>query len=188
MNVENFLRNALDQKKIKTEQLVTLQTKEAEFIEKEKELDDLLKKAQLDYDNCLRSNLTGDVSNQALSKSKSHFKELNDSIGEIKENLRILTDLKSQLKNELSYLDMDLIGQRGGLFGNLAKQSYEEMASNKKLNEKLVIGYALYRRSNEFPVSWGRYLELCFQAPNEQDLQSADEKLKASSGLLRDLI
>lgn len=184
MDVENFLRNALDQKKIKTEQLSILKSKESEFLEKEKELSDLLKKAQSNYDNCLRSNLTGSVSNDELAEAKGYVKELTDSIGGVKENIKILAELKSKLTNELNLINSDISGQQAILCTGIIKEMVAEVSKDKKFYQKLISAYAVYYRSNEFPKHWETFLLKCFPW-KEDNFQIALGKLKEDNELLR---
>lgn len=186
MDVKNFLRNALDQKKIKTEQLSILKSKESEFLEKEKELSDLLKKAQSNYDNCLRSNLTGCISNDELAEAKGYVKELTDSIGEVKENIKIIVELEPKLTNELNLINSDIVGQQAVLCTGIINEIFLELSKDRKLYQKLILAYSVFYRSNEFPKHWETFLMKCFAYPTETELREAFDKLKESNELLRD--
>ena len=188
MNIESLqiVKNAIEQKRIKSTQLLTLQTKEAEEIEKEVKLSKLLEQAKLDHDACMRNHLVGSASDQEVMNSRSNLKDLSNRLQETRENIKFITETRIKLNHEISDLTGDLTVHRGILCSSLAKESYDEMATNKKLNEKLAYGYAAFRKTGHYDRSWNRFILDCFPIPSERDMQLAEEKLKASNDFMRD--
>lgn len=186
MNLFQFLKNAIQQKRIKNQQLVALQEKEVEFLEKEVEFSKLLEKAKLNNDDCMRSYLSGNISDQEMQEAKAHLKELANSFEEVRENIKFITQTRIGLNREIGTLDGEVTVYRSLLCGELAKEVYEEMAANRKLNEKLLVGYSAFHQSGDCDRSWVRFLTMAFNSPSENDLQAAKDKLKKDHELLRD--
>lgn len=184
MSSENFLKNAISEKSIKNKQLSALQAKETEFFKRESEISDLLKQAQSKYDNCIRANLAGNVTDQELMESKLNLKGLSDSLLEIKENFRILVEVKAKLMSEISVINGDLSVHKAILCGELAQEKYTELSKDKKLYQKLIDGYAAFCGSTELIKSWEVYLSKCFEYPPEEAMRVAEQKLKDSNEIL----
>ena len=188
MNKEylQIVKNSVEQKRIKNQQLLVLQTKEPEEIEKEAKLSKLLEQAKLDHDVCMRNHLVGSASDQDLMKSKNNLKELSDCLQETRETIKFIAETRIKLNREIGDLDMDLTTYRSALCGELAKESHDEMATNKKLNEKLAYGYAVFLKTGHYDRSWNRFILDCFPIPSERDMQLAEQKLKAGNDFMRD--
>jgi hypothetical protein len=181
-----IVKNGIEQRNIKSKQLCALQAKEVEVSEKETKLLKLLEQAGLDHESYMRSNLTGDASDQVLQESKINLKELADSIQETKETLKFISETRTKLNFEISYLNGDIAVHRGILCLKLAREAHDEMAANKKLNEKLVAGYAAFISSGDYDRSWPRFLMCNFPHPSEPNIKLAVEKFKASNEFMRD--
>ena len=186
MNTENFLKNAISEKAIKNKQLSCLREKETEFIRKESEINDLLKKTQSDYDNCIRANLAGNASDEELRKFKNNLKGLSDSLQEVKENIKILTETKVKLNREISDISGDLSVHREIFCNNLSNSFFVDLLKEKKLYQRLVDGYAAFCKSTSLIKSWEVYLSKCFEYPPEEAMRLAEDKLKQTNELLRD--
>lgn len=188
MNNESFqiVKNSIEQKRIKNKQLLALQTKELEEIEKEAKLSKLMEQAQLNHEACMRSSLTGSTSDQEVIDSRSNLKDLSNRLQETRENIKFIAETRIKLNHEIGDLTGDITVNRSILCGELAKESYDEMATNKKLNEKLVSGYAAFCKSGHYDRSWNQFILYCFPPPSERDMQPAEEKLKANNDFMRD--
>lgn len=182
----SVLKNLLEDRKIKDKQLSSLRSKEVKFIEKESELSKLLEKTQSKHDDCIRLNLSGNISDQQLGESKNNLKELTNDLQEVKENLRILTELKAQLMTELSFINGDIDVHRAIFCGKLAEEKFDKFAKDRKLHKKLVDYYAIFYRSTTITKGWEHFLPKCFAFPSEVELQTAFDKLKESNEFLRD--
>ena len=181
-----IVKNSTEQKRIKNKQLLVLQTKEPEEIEKEAKLSKLLEQAKLDHDACMRNHLVGSASDQDLMESKNNLKELSDCLQETRETIKLIAETRIKLNHEISDHDGNITTYRSGLCRELAKELHDEMAINKKLNEKLAYGYAAFCKSGHYNMSWGQFLADCFPFPSEHDRQLAEDKLKANNDFMRD--
>lgn len=181
-----ILKNGIEQRNIKSKQLSALQTKGVEETEKEAKLSKLLEQAGLDHETCMRSNLVGNASDQDLKESKINLKELADSLQETKEALKLIAETRTKLNLEIYNLNDEIAVHRGILCLKLAREAQDEMAANKKLNEKLAAGYAACVLSGDYDRSWPRFLMCSFPHPSEHDMQLAVEKFKVSNDFMRD--
>lgn len=181
-----IVKNSTEQKRIKSKQLLVLQTKEPEEIEKEAKLSKLLEQAKLDHDACMRNHLVGSASDQDLMESKNNLKELSACLQETRETIKLIAETRIKLNDEISDHDGNITMYRSGLCGELAKEFHDEMATNKKLNEKLAYGYAVFRETGHPNRSWERFILNCFPPLSERDRQLAEEKLKANNDFMRD--
>lgn len=181
-----IVKNGIEQLRIKKQQLLALQTKEADENEKISKFNKLLEQAMIDHEACMRSNLVGNASDKNLDESKSNLKELADSLQEAKEKLQLISDTRAKLNSEVSTLNGDLTVHRSILCAKLAKDTHDEMVANKKINEKLVVGYAAFLASGDHDTSWTRFLLLNYPLPSEHEMNLAVEKFRANNEFMRD--
>lgn len=181
-----IVRNSSEQLKIKKQQLLNLQTKEVEANERAVKLAKLLEQAELDHQTCMLANLAGNANDQEIIESKIIMKGLIDSLQEAQDDIKLLSETRPKLMSEISALEGDRTVHRSILCAKMANEAHEEMASNRKLKEKLVAGYAPFRASGDFDTSWTRYLLLNYPLPSEHEINLAAEKFRASNDFMRD--
>ncbi len=109
-----------------------------------------------------------------------------DSLQEAKEILKSISETRAKLNSEISPLNDDITIHRGILCLKLTREVHDEMAANKKLNEKLAAGYAACILSGDYDRSWTRFLLCSFPHLSEHDMQLAVEKFKASNDFMSD--
>ena len=181
-----IVKNGIEQLRIKKQQLLALQTKEADENTKISKLNKLLEQAMIDHETCMRSNLVGNASDQDLKESKANVKGLGDSLQEANETLISISETRAKLNYEISDINDEIAVHRATICHKLAREEHAEMAANKKLNEKLAGGYAAFLSSSDYDRSWARFLVCCFPHPSERDIQLAVGKLKQSNDFMRD--
>lgn len=182
-----LLHSNLEQYKALSNQLSILGKKETEEIENQSRLREMVKQAEQKYEGCLKANLTGVAGDQELEKAKAELKKLNESYDESKQRLGLIQQMRGNLNNEAGDLRGDVRLYRGLVCLNMARESQAEMEGNKKLNEKMIAGYAAFLSATGEPDrSWRRFIYDCFPEPSERDINLAVEKFKASNDFMSD--
>ncbi|WP_110382374.1 hypothetical protein [Nitrosomonas ureae] len=90
---------------IPQKQLLALEKKAAEEVEKVTKLTKLLEQAEIDHEACLHSNLAGNTTDQKLEESKSNLRKLADSIQDANERSYPMQKIKDKLLIEIYDLE-----------------------------------------------------------------------------------
>lgn len=180
------LKNMTEERKVKIKQLSVFQAKEDEKNAEAARLNELLEQAKKSHDALILSNLSGIASDENLKESKINLNGLADSVQEIKDTIKLISEAKAKLNQEIESLSDDIKVRRGDLCRKSAEEAYVETSTNKKLNEKLVAGYAACMLGNPYDRSWLAFLARSFPHPSERDMQLAVEKFKASNEFMAD--
>lgn len=181
-----ILRADLEKQRINKKQLLALEKKAAEEVEKVTKLTKFMKQAEIDHEACLLSNLAGNTTDQKLEESKANLRKLADSIQEANETSNPMQKIKDKLLFEMYDLEGAISAHRSILCSELAKEAREGIAANKKLIEQLSEGFIAFISNGEPSTTWERFLLLNFPHPSQHDMQNAINKFKTKNEFMYD--